>query len=384
PAAPVRGGGPALPLPDAPRAGPSAGVRRRPERLPAPGAQPALPAGLGPAPATAGDPALRRGPGKPQRHPDPARLRRPAAVPAAARQRLGRRGRHAQRRAVRLPRPLHRAHARPAAGAPRPGSRAPRPAPRRGRRDRRRAEGAGTQPLLASGQFFELVGHPREACNQLWLLGEVRHQGYQPQVLEAFAEVAAEPGERQPGYRNQFLATPWDSPYRLRPEHPKPRLLGSQSAVVSGPPGEDIHCDDQGRVQVRFHWERESRDPAHSQAWLRVASGWAGDRYGALLIPPVGMEVLVGLLDGDPERLLVTGCLYHAGHEALCALPEHHTRSVLRTRSSPGGEGFNELRIEDRQGAEEIHLHAQRDWEQRIRNDHRLYIGHDHHGSVEG
>src|SRR5690606_34447777 len=89
-------------------------------------------------------------------------------------------------------------------------------------------------------------------------------------------------------------------------------------------------------------------------------------------------------LDGDPDRPLVTGCLYHAGHEAPCALPEHHTRSVLRTRSSPGGEGFNELRIEDRQGAEEIHLHAQRDWEQRIRHDHRLYIGHDHHGSVAG
>src|SRR5690606_23564570 len=100
------------------------------------------------------------------------------------------------------------------------------------RRDRRRAEGAGTQPLLASGQFFELVGHPREACNQLWLLGEVRHQGYQPQVLEAFADISAEPGARQPGYRTQFLATPWDSPYRLRPEHPRPRLFGSQSAVV--------------------------------------------------------------------------------------------------------------------------------------------------------
>src|SRR5690606_20712048 len=166
------------------------------------------------------------------------------------------------------------------------------------------------------------------------LVSEVRHQGYQPQVLEAFADILAEPTERQPGYRNRFLATPWDSPYRLRPEHPKPRLFGSQSAVVSGPPGEEIHCDAQGRVQVRFHWERETRDPAHSQAWLRVASGWAGDQYGALLMPRVGMEVLVGFLDGDPDRPLIIGCLYHRAHEAPYALPEHKTRSVLRSRSS--------------------------------------------------
>src|SRR5690606_23866518 len=135
-----------------------------------------------------------------------------------------------------------------------------------------------------------------------------------------------------PGDGLAFAAAPWDSPYRLRPEHARPRLFGSQSAVVAGPPGEEIHCDAQRRVQVRFHWERESRDPAHRRAWLRVASGWAGAGYGALLIPRVGMEVLVSFLDGDPDRPLITGCLYHAEHLPPATLPEQQTRSVLRTR----------------------------------------------------
>lgn len=252
------------------------------------------------------------------------------------------------------------------------------------RREQRRAEGRSSQPLLAGGQFIELRGHPRADCNQLWLLSEVHHQGYQPQVLEAFADLPAESAERQPRYRNRFIATPWDSPYRLGPEHAKPRLFGSQSAVVSGPEGEEIHCDAQGRVQVRFHWERESRDPAHSQAWLRVASGWAGDQYGALLIPRVGMEVLVSFLDGDPDRPLVTGCLYHREHEPPHALPEHATRSVLRTRSSPNGHGANELCIDDRQGAEQIHVHAQRDWDQQVNHDFRLRVGNDQHLRVTG
>src|SRR5690606_26268895 len=112
-------------------------------------------------------------------------------------------------------------------------------------------------------------------------------------------------------------------------------------------------------------------------------SGWAGSQYGALLIPRVGMEVLVSFLNGDPEQPLITGCLYNLEQQPPYPLPEHKTRSVFRTRSTPNGQGGNELRIDDRKDAEQIYLHAQRDWEQHVNHDQRLHIGHQRHSTVE-
>src|SRR5690606_26942816 len=110
---------------------------------------------------------------------------------------------------------------------------------------------------------------------------------------------------------------------------------------------------------------------------------WAGDRYGGIAIPRVGMEVLVSFLEGDPDQPLITGCLYHKTHPVPYPLPEHKTRSVFKTLSSPGGEGFNELRIEDRAGEEQISLHAQRDWDQNIQHDQHIRVGHERHDRVE-
>ncbi|MDT4845865.1 type VI secretion system Vgr family protein [compost metagenome] len=185
------------------------------------------------------------------------------------------------------------------------------------------------------------------------------------------------------GYRNRFTATPWAQVYRPPLRHPKPRVLGSQSAVVTGPAGEEIHCDRHGRIKVQFHWDRDGQADERTSCWLRVASSWAGDRYGGLAIPRVGMEVLVSFLDGDPDQPLVSGCLYHAEHRPPYELPTHKTRSVFKSLSSPGGGGYNELRIEDRKGAEQIYIHAQRDWDQRIEHDQRLRVGHQRHATVE-
>ncbi|EXF44317.1 Rhs element Vgr protein [Pseudomonas sp. BAY1663] len=215
------------------------------------------------------------------------------------------------------------------------------------------------------------------------------HEGRQPQVLEESTPSDTQPDDGfQQGYRNRFLATPWDIPYRPPLKHPKPKILGSQTAVVTGPAGEEIHCDPYGRVKVHFHWDREhwDREGARddkSSCWLRVSSNWAGDRYGGVAIPRVGMEVLVTFLEGDPDQPLVTGCLYHAEHVAPYELPAHKTRSVFKTLSSPGGDGYNELRIEDRKGAEQIYLHAQRDWDQNIEHDQKIRVGHERHDRVE-
>ncbi|MDI3252509.1 MULTISPECIES: type VI secretion system tip protein TssI/VgrG [unclassified Pseudomonas] len=240
----------------------------------------------------------------------------------------------------------------------------------RHQRDRHRVLGKSDQPALRSGHFLELCDHPDPACNDLWLLTSVRHEGYQPQVLE---ESIVDANGFQ-GYRNRFTATPWRAVHRPALKHPKPTISGSQTATVTGPAGEDVHCDAYGRVKVRFHWDRAEKGDETSSCWLRVASGWAGDGFGAMVIPRVGMEVLVSFLEGDPDQPLVTGCLPNASHLPAYPLPQHKTRSVLRSRSSPGGRGANELYLEDRRGEELIYLRAQRDLEQRVGHDSRLEV----------
>ncbi|QGW21562.1 type VI secretion system tip protein VgrG [Stutzerimonas degradans] len=253
------------------------------------------------------------------------------------------------------------------------------------RADYELAEGA-SDAYLASGHFLALTDHPRPSWNDLWLLTEVFHQGRQPQVLEeSISTATADSGDADfhQGYRNHFAASPWDVFYRPPREHPKPKVLGSQTAVVTGPVGEEIHCDEYGRVKVQFHWDRHGQADDKTSCWLRVSSSWAGDRYGGIAIPRVGMEVLVTFLEGDPDQPLVTGCLYHKEHQVPYDLPANKTRTVFKTLSSPGGGGYNELRIEDRKGAEHIYVHAQRDWDENIEHDQRIRVGHERHDTVE-
>ena len=251
------------------------------------------------------------------------------------------------------------------------------------RSDYELAEGQ-SDAYLISGHFLALAGHPRAQWNDLWLLNEVIHEGKQPQVLEESVTSNTQPGDGfQQGYRNSFSATPWDIPYRPALEHRKPKVLGSQTAVVTGPAGEEIHCDQYGRVKVQFHWDREGLGNDTTSCWLRVASNWAGDAYGGVAIPRVGMEVLVTFLEGDPDQPLITGCLYHAEHVVPYDLPANKTRSVFKTLSSPGGGGYNEFRIEDRKGAEQIYIHAQRDWDENIEHDQKIRVGNERHDTVE-
>ena len=245
----------------------------------------------------------------------------------------------------------------------------------RHRSDYRIASGSGDQTALLSGRFLKLSGHPREDWNDLWLVTHVTHEGQQPQVLEeAVAESTG--GELRQGYRNEFRAAPWDVIFRpAMPTRPRPSIAGYQNAVVTGPEGSEIHCDEYGRVKVQMAWDRNGKHNDHSSCWLRVASGWAHDRYGAVLIPRVGMEVLVGFVNGDMDMPVVVGCLPNAATPVPLDLPAEKTRSIFRSQSSPGGGGYNELRIEDRQGAEEIYLRAQRDWTQDVLHDHRVNAG---------
>ncbi|WP_339456196.1 type VI secretion system Vgr family protein [Pseudomonas sp. EA_65y_Pfl1_P120] len=253
------------------------------------------------------------------------------------------------------------------------------------RADYQQAEGWGDQTRLTSGHFLALSEHPRKEWNDLWLLTQLSHEGKQPQVLEesVTSDTTANKDDFHQGYRNRFLAAPWDVFYRPALEHPKPRVLGSQTAVVTGPKGEEIHCDEYGRVKVQFFWDREGLADDKTSCWLRVSSGWAGDRYGGIAIPRIGMEVLVTFLEGDPDQPLISGCLYHKENQVPYPLPANKTRTVFKTMSSPGGGGFNELRIEDKKGAEQIFLHAQRDWDENIEHDQKIRVGNERHDTVE-
>ena len=178
----------------------------------------------------------------------------------------------------------------------------------------------------------------------------VQHVGKQPQPLEEAisSDVKPEDGFTQ-GYRNRFSAIPWDVFYRP-PLAPRKTVLVSQTARVTGPAGEEIFCDEYGRVKVEFHWDRAGLGSDKSSCWLRVSSSLAGDGFGSVTIPRIGMEVVVTFLEGNPDNPLITGCVPNRITSVPYPLPEHKTKTVLRSRSSPANGGYSELSIEDRAG----------------------------------
>ncbi|MCD5979482.1 type VI secretion system tip protein TssI/VgrG [Pseudomonas quasicaspiana] len=261
------------------------------------------------------------------------------------------------------------------------GTRQAQKALERNRSDVRLAGGNSDQSALLSGHLFELT-HPNPAWSQQWLLTSMFHEGKQPQVLEESMPRAS--GAFTQGYRNRFEAIPGNVPFRPPLRHRKPRVLGCQHAVVTGPPGEEIYCDDYGRIKVKFFWDREGSRNEHSSCWLRVATGWAHEQYGSVMIPRVGMEVIVGYFEADPDQPYVQACLPNTGTRAPLNLPVQNTQTVLKTQSSPGGAGFNELSIEDRKGAESISIRAQRNWSEHVLNDQSIQVDNQRQVKVTG
>lgn len=224
---------------------------------------------------------------------------------------------------------------------------------------------------LSAGFRFTLDKHGRKALNQDYLLIYVKLSAEQPSVYEEGA------GGKGSNYRNEFVCIPASVPYRAARHASKPTIAGAQTAIVTGPAGEEIYVDEFARVKVQFHWDREGKNNEKSSCWLRVSQLWAGASWGAMFIPRIGQEVIVEFLEGDPDRPLITGRVYHGTNKPPYALPEHKTRSTIKSNSSKGGGGSNELRFEDLKDKEEIYLHGQKDWTIKIENDKNQDIGHD-------
>ena len=232
----------------------------------------------------------------------------------------------------------------------------------------RRGFGTSDSPRLVAGLGFALAGHPRAGVDGEYRLVGVTHRGEQPQVL---AEDTAESFH----YSNDFECMDSKVPYRAPRVTPRPTVRGLQTAIVVGPPGEEVHVDEHGRVKVKFHWDRRDALDESSSCWVRVSQMWAGNGFGAMFLPRIGHEVLVDFIEGDPDRPMITGRIYTGFNKPPYALPDEKTKSTIKSDSSPGGGGFNELRFEDKKGSEQVFLHAQKDFDEVVLNNHTEDVG---------
>ena len=203
-------------------------------------------------------------------------------------------------------------------------------------------------------------------------------------VLTSITHEASQGWEKESelSYANRFTCMPFEIPYRPQRTTPKPVVQGSQTAVVVGPKGEEIYTDKHSRVKVQFHWDREGKRDENSSCWIRVSQPWAGAGWGALSIPRIGHEVVVDFIEGDPDRPIITGSVYHGNNKPPYPLPDEKTKSTLKSDSSLGGGGYNEMRFEDKKGSEEIYIHGQKDETIVIENDKNQSVGHNETLSV--
>ncbi|QYM90468.1 type VI secretion system Vgr family protein [Dickeya zeae] len=229
---------------------------------------------------------------------------------------------------------------------------------------------------LMPGGTFTLTEHPNPTFNLAWQVVAVTHSGQQPQALEE--ESGGEPTTLSNSFEVVKATTTWRSamPY-------KPMVDGPQIATVVGPAGEEIYCDEFGRVKLQFPWDRYGASDDQSSCWVRVSQGWAGGQYGLIAIPRIGHEVVVSFLEGDPDQPIVTGRTFHATNPSPYSLPANKTRTSLRTRTHKGA-GFNELRFEDQAGQEEVFIHAQKDMNTVVLNNRSTAVNASHTENVGG
>ncbi len=233
--------------------------------------------------------------------------------------------------------------------------------------------GHADSPGMVCGSKFKLEGHPRPDENGEYLIVGVTYH--------CTAETYKPGGGQSEGkiFACDFTAIPADSVFRPARVTEKPRIQGPQTAIVVGKAGEEILTDEFGRIKVQFHWDRYSPANENSPCWVRVSQLWAGKNWGAMFLPRIGQEVIVEFLDGNPDRPIVTGAVYNGESKPPYPLPDNATMSTIKSNSSKGGQGFNEIRFEDKKGAEQVFQHAEKDQDIRVKNDTKEWIGNDRH-----
>ena len=257
-----------------------------------------------------------------------------------------------------------------------------------------RVRGQSCHRALATGYTFSLYNYPRGDQNRQYLItGLSYHLKENPRVSAVAPGAKGSAAEDGSFQRYELQAQPTSLAFTPPRTTPKPRTTGPQTAVVVGPAGEEIWTDEYGRIKVQFHWDRLGSKDQNSSCWIRVATNWAGPGFGAISIPRIGHEVVVDFLNGDPDYPLVTGCVYNAANMPPWALPANATQSGIKTRSSKGGAAgagmkngpgdANAIRFEDKAGAEQLWLHAQKDQLTEVENDEDKWVGNDRRKTID-
>jgi type VI secretion system secreted protein VgrG len=241
-----------------------------------------------------------------------------------------------------------------------------------------RAQGTTNARGLATGYLFTLAGCPRDDQNREHLVIGAHTE------LE-FSDYEALPDRGAASYSCRFVAMSSKQQFRPARLTPKPFVQGPQTAMVVGPGGDEIYTDKYGRVKVQFYWDRLGKKDANSSCWIRVSQPWAGKAWGGVTIPRIGQEVIVDFLEGDPDQPIITGRVYNAEQMPPYELPANKTQSGMKSRSSMGGgpANFNEIRFEDKMGAEQLFIHAEKNQDIEVENDETHWVGHDRKKKVD-
>ena len=249
-----------------------------------------------------------------------------------------------------------------------------------GRRANRRTFSVESQVgAISCGTQFTLTEHPHARFNDKYLVTHTHHS--------IASELHRSGMEQTNAHLVTFEAIPatvaWRAPLTTR----RPVVAGPETAIVTGPSGEQIHTDKYGRVRIHFHWDREGHSDDTSSCWVRVSQTGG---LGNIILPRVGHEVLVDFINGDPDRPIVVGRVFNESHMPVYALPEHKTKAVWRTERYKAEGDYsksedldveptpvNEIRMDDKGGSEELFVYAQRNMNTRIRLDESHHVGRD-------
>ncbi len=234
-------------------------------------------------------------------------------------------------------------------------------------------EAAADSRGICTGFKFTLKEHPRQDQNRDYV---VQWSSFRAATAEY---ETTERSTQEEEWVCQFRCIPATTLYRAERITPKPLIQGTQTAVCVGPRGEEIYTDEFGRAKLQFHWDRYGKYDQDSSCWIRVAQSWAGKKWGALFLPRLGQEVLVAFIEGDPDQPIIVGSVYNQDQMPHYPLDGTKTKSYIKSNSSMGGAGYNEIRFEDKAGMEQIFTHGQKDLDVRIENDARELILHDRH-----
>ncbi|MDE1462717.1 type VI secretion system Vgr family protein [Spartinivicinus poritis] len=238
--------------------------------------------------------------------------------------------------------------------------------------------GKSTSVRLIAGYRVQLQQHPTNRLNQEVIIKQVNHVGEQPQAEEEEATT-----NRGSQYHNSFTAMPAEQPFRIKSQQTKLHLKGLQTAVVSGPAGEEIYTNEYGQIKIQFQWDRQGQNDENTSKWVRVIHNWTGPQWGQLTLPRLGQELMLDFINGDPDQPIALSRIYHANNKPPYKLPPNKTRLTLKSQSSLGGDGFNEIRYEDKKGQEQIFFHGEKDWNLIVKHVQREQIQANRHLIVD-